>query len=58
MVYVLIILVFICVVVLMGGRMKIVEKVGKIFKKGLIKCCCFVKKGYFLYNVFIMLFYI
>lgn len=42
---------------LMGGRMKTVQKVGKILKKGLTKCC-FAKKGYTLYNVLIMLFYI
>lgn len=30
---------------LMGGRMKTVQKVGKILKKGLTKCCCFAKKG-------------
>lgn len=43
---------------LMGGMMKTVQKVGKILKKGLTKCCCFAKKGYTLYNVLIMLFYI
>lgn len=30
---------------LMGGRMKTVQKVGKILKKGLTKCCCFAKRA-------------
>lgn len=30
---------------LKGGRMKTVQKVGKIPKKGLTKCCCFAKRA-------------